>query len=108
MNYRLAQALLAAFVMSLPWPAAGQARFCVEDADDVLWIDCEEAIVGVARQMRVLCRREPNAALTVVEPVRRLAPGEGPCPASRAMSRALTKDGIPRNGDADAPERDDE
>jgi hypothetical protein len=107
MNHQLAQALLAAFVMSLSGAAAG-AGFCVEDADDVLWIDCEEAIVGVSRQTRVLCRRDPNAALTVVEPARRLAPGEGRCPTSGAMSRALTKDGIPRNGDADAPERDDE
>ena len=108
MTHSIALAVVAAFVTSLPWPAAAQARFCVEDADDVLWIECEEAIVGVSRQTRVLCRREPNAALTVVEPARRLAPGEERCPTSGAMSRGLTKDGIPRNGDADAPERDDE
>jgi hypothetical protein len=78
---------------------AGTAGFCVEDADDALWMDCRESVTGVTRRMRVLCRREPDATLMEVTPVRRLQPGEGGCPDDARAHSLPGKDGLPRNGD---------
>lgn len=108
MKHTVLAAVLAALTLLLPFRAVGQARFCVEDADDVLWIDCEEVVVGVAREKRVLCRREPNAALIAVDPARRLEPGEGRCPSAESRSARLDKEGIPRDRDDDVPSTTDD
>lgn len=107
MNKLTILALLPAFALAPP-PTAFAEGFCVEDADDVLWLDCEEAVVGATRQTRVLCRRAPGAALTPVEPARRLAPGEGRCPEAGGQARKLSKDEIPRRWESDEPGREHE
>jgi len=107
-SHALLASVLAVLSLLLPIRVVGQARFCVEDADDVLWIDCEEVVVGIAREKRVLCRRDRNAALIPVEPARRLERGEGRCPSAESRSARLDKDGIPRDRDDDAPSTADD
>jgi hypothetical protein len=93
----LSSGALAGALCLLPVPGAAAAGFCVEDADDALWVDCREDITGVTRRARVLCPGGPRATLTEVTPVRRLQPGEGRCPGTSHARSLPGKDGIPRD-----------
>lgn len=104
MRVVLVPAALAASLLALTGAAADDAGFCVVDADDVLWVDCETAAGGIS--VNVQCRRDtkPLTPRVVVEaPVQRLAPGEGRCPAGGSAARGLTTEGIPRDRNGAAP-----